>query len=216
MAMLADLSRIEARDRLSGYQPYAKQREFHAAGAEHRERLFMAGNQLGKTLAGAAEIAMHLCGRYPDWWQGRRWAKPVRGWVAGETAETTRDSVQRQLVGPPPQREMWGTGWIPANALGKHAMQAGTSDAIDSLTVRHDAGGYSEVGFKTYGKGRSRWQAETLDFVWFDEEPPIDVYTEGLTRTNATGGLVMVTFTPLMGMSEVVRMFLEHAGRLEQ
>ena len=44
--------------------------------------------------------------------------------------------------------------------------------------------------------------------MWFDEEPPLDIYTEGLTRTNATGGLVFLTFTPLKGMSDVVRMFL--------
>jgi hypothetical protein len=33
--------------------------------------------------------------------------------------------------------------------------------------------------------------------VWFDEEPPMDIYMEGLTRTNATGGMVYLTFTPL-------------------
>src|SRR5580765_5990309 len=58
-------------NRLAGYRPYAKQREFHDAGKAFRERGFMAGNQLGKTLAGSAEAAMHLTGRYPDWWQGR-------------------------------------------------------------------------------------------------------------------------------------------------
>ena len=36
------------RNRLLAYAPYAKQRDFHAAGADFRERLFMAGNQLGK------------------------------------------------------------------------------------------------------------------------------------------------------------------------
>jgi len=37
----------------------------------------------------------------------------------------------------------------------------------------------------------------------------MDVYMEGLTRTNATGGIVMVTSTPLKGMSDVMRLFLE-------
>ena len=36
----------------------------------------------------------------------------------------------------------------------------------------------------------------------------MDIYIEGLTRTHATGGMVMLTFTPLKGMSEVVRLFL--------
>lgn len=32
----------------------------------------MAGNQLGKTLAGGFEAAIHATGRYPDWWKGKR------------------------------------------------------------------------------------------------------------------------------------------------
>jgi len=44
--------------------------------------------------------------------------------------------------------------------------------------------------------------------VWFDEESPLDIYSEGLTRTNATGGITIVTFTPLLGMSDVVLLFL--------
>src|SRR5215467_5983017 len=35
---------------LAHYRPYPKQIDFHDAGATHRERLFMAGNQLGKTV----------------------------------------------------------------------------------------------------------------------------------------------------------------------
>ena len=61
----------QKRNRLAAYKPYAKQIEFHNKGAEYRERLLMAGNQLGKTWAGAFEMAMHLTGRYPAWWKGR-------------------------------------------------------------------------------------------------------------------------------------------------
>ena len=35
-----------------------------------------------------------------------------------------------------------------------------------------------------------------------------DVYLEGLTRTNVTQGPIWMTFTPLLGASEVVRRFL--------
>ena len=63
------------------------------------------------------------------------------------------------------------------------------------------------LAFKTYDQGRTKWQGETLDVVWFDEEPPQDVYVEGVTRTNATGGMVYLTFTPLKGISDVVHSF---------
>jgi phage terminase large subunit-like protein len=79
---------------------------------------------------------------------------------------------------------------------------------LDSIKVKHASGQIAHLAFKSYEKGREKWKGETLDFVWFDEEPPIDIYTEGLTRTNATGGLVYLTFTPLLGMSDVVRRFI--------
>jgi phage terminase large subunit-like protein len=174
----------------------------------------MAGNQLGKTLAGGFEWAMHLTGRYPDWWRGRVFDRPVRLWAAGVTGESTRDNPQRVLVGPPQRKEAWGAGAIPADALVSWTAARGAPDALDSVVVRWGGGAdvqprESVLAFKSYEKGREKWQGETLDGVWFDEEPPLAIYSEGLTRTNATGGIVIVTFTPLLGMSEVVQRFLE-------
>lgn len=207
--MLEEAQRRKDRRRLTEYAPYAKQREFHAAGLTHRERLLMAGNQLGKTYCGAAEAAIHLTGQYPDWWEGRRWDRPVRAWAGSKTGEVTRDGVQRYLVGEPKDESKWGMGMIPADSLLDWGRRQGVPDALDNAIVRHASGGTSTLGFKSYDQGRQKWQSETLDFVWFDEEPPMDIYMEGLTRTNATGGMTFITFTPLLGMSDVVSMFLE-------
>ena len=179
----------------------------------HRERLFMAGNQLGKTVAGGAEWAIHLTGRYPDWWDGKTFDKPVRMWAAGVTGESTRDNPQRILVGPPQQKSAWGTGMIPGDAIADTIMGRGIPHGLDSIVVRYGGGGDIQAGdsvcaFKSYEKGREKWQGETLEGVWYDEEPPMDIYTEGLTRTNTTGGITIVTFTPLLGMWEVVLLFL--------
>ena len=203
-----ELADRKQQDRLSSYRPYPKQAEFHAAGTAHRERLLMAGNQCGKTLAGSMEWAMHLTGDYPGWWEGKRFESAVRLWAAGETRTTTRDTVQKLLIGEPEQDELWGTGAIPKRALRRIRRSSGVPNGIDSVTVKHASGHNSTLLFKSYEQGRAAWQGETLHGVWFDEEPPMDVYMEGLTRTNATGGIVMVTFTPLKGMSEVVRLFL--------
>src|SRR5262245_56143019 len=51
---------------------YAKHMAFIGAGTKHRERLFLAGNQTGKTELGAFETTCHLTGIYPDWWHGKR------------------------------------------------------------------------------------------------------------------------------------------------
>lgn len=209
LAMLeTERTRRQNTNRLRFYHPYAKQREFHALGSTKRERLFKAGNQLGKTVAGAAEAAMHLTGQYPEWWDGHRFTRPIVMLCGSESYELTRDSVQRLLMGPPDREEDWGTGFIPASAILARTRRIGVSNALDSVTVKHVSGGASSVYFKAYEQGRGKWQATTVDYVWFDEEPPEDVYYEGITRTNATQGLIAVTFTPLMGMSSVVARFV--------
>lgn len=204
----ADRQRLE--ERLAAYKPYLKQTVFHAAGASYRERLFRAGNQLGKTLAGAAEMAMHLTGEYPWWWQGRRFERPIVAWAASKSGESTRDGVQRLLLGDPADAEALGTGYIPKRAIAdKPDAARGLANAVDTVLVRHVSGGNSKLKFKSYDQGRERWQAESVDVVWFDEEPPEDIYIEGLSRTNARGGLIYLTFTPLLGVSDVVMRFLK-------
>ena len=173
----------------------------------------MAGNQLGKTLAGAAEWAMHLTGRYPNWWEGKVFDRPPRLWATGINGRATREGLQKALIGPPEDEGQWGTGWIPKDCLLSTARARGQVDVLDHVQVRWGGGGdvgtdTAYCGFKTYEEGRLAWQGPTLDGVWFDEEPPLDIYSEGLTRTQARGLFAMITFTPLLGMSEVVASFL--------
>jgi phage terminase large subunit-like protein len=211
-AALTGKIRRRERNCLATYRPYARQRAFHDDGALHRERLLMAGNQLGKTYCGAAEMAIHLTGRYPAWWQGRRFSRPIRAWAGSVTRDVTRDGVQRILIGEPKDESRWGTGLVPGDAIAGCSRAQGVRNALDSVLVRHAGGGHSTLGFKSYDQGRAKWQAETLDLVWFDEEPPLEIYSEGLTRTSATGGMVYLTFTPLLGLSEVVHMFVDDCG----
>lgn len=136
----------------------------------------------------------------------------MRAWAASQTWDVTRDGVQRLLVGEPKDESQWGTGLIPGDDLMSWARRQGAPDALDSVIVNHVSGGRSTLGFKSYDQGRTKWQGETLDFVWFDEEPAQDIYFEGLTRTNATDGFVYLTFTPLKGMSDVVHAYIEECG----
>lgn len=247
---------------LFDYRPYPKQVEFHAAGAEHRERMLMAGNQQGKTWCMGFEMAMHLTGEYPEpgqvfyptrdevlrdlsmartpgdrmrqegflenldrlqlfgvdiypnGWPGIRFDEPCWWWASSISGVSTRDNPQRILFGPPANREAWGSGAIPKAALVDKAgkvratMASGTPNLIDTALVRHKSGGDSILQFKTYEQGRERWQGPTLNGIWYDEEPPWDIYEEGMTRTNTTEGPNVLTFTPLLGMSQVVREFI--------
>jgi len=201
-------------NRLAYFVPYPKQLAFFNAGAKHRERLFMAGNRCGKTMCGAAEMTFHLTGLYPPYWAGKRFDKPVRAWAAGVTAESCRDVVQEKLVGPPLRRLEWGTGLIPKHLLGEISMAKGINDLIDSVSVKHVSGGNSDLQFKSYAAQREKWQGVGLEVVWMDEQPPDDIYFEALSRTNETNGIVFTTFTPIEGVSGIVRMFLQEAEKI--
>src|SRR5262249_756320 len=150
---------------------------FHEAGATHRERLLMAGNQLGKTLAGGFEVAMHATGRYPDWWRGKRFERPTLGGAGGVTGGVVRGPGQKVLVGGPGQE---GTGAIPKDAIAELVSARGIPDLLDTIRINHVSGGVSIIGLKSYLSGREKFQGETLDYVWLDEEPPADIYTEAL------------------------------------
>ena len=80
--------------------------------------------------------------------------------------------------------------------------------------IRHVSGGTSVLGFKSYQQGRKTFQGTSQDFVWLDEECPLDIYTECVMRTATTDGLVWLTFTPLMGLTPLVLEFLP-GGRPE-
>lgn len=186
---------------------YPKHVEFFAAGAKYKERLFMAANRVGKSEAGAFEVTCHLLGQYPSWWQGRRFTEPVEVWACGTTTETTRDIVQVKLFGPV---NAIGTGMIPADAiLTRPRSRAGVADSFDSAWIKHVSGKYSQIALKTYAQGAISFVGTAKHVIWCDEEPPLDCYTEMRYRLITVRGLILTTFTPLAGRSDVVNSFLE-------
>lgn len=194
-----------------GIENCPKHRAFFKAGAKYNERMFMAGNRCGKSIAGAYETACHLTGIYPKWWEGRRFDKPVHGWAVGSTARATRDTAQKELLGP---LGAIGTGMIPADKIGQAWSLAGVPKAIDMVQVKHISGGWSTVGFKNYEQPLAAFYGTALDFVWPDEECPIEHYNEMLIRTMTTNGLIYNTFTPLKGLTPMVVRYSEKADYL--
>lgn len=218
--ILAGLEELENRrkfNRKDYFEPYPKQRDFFDLGCIKVERLLVAGNQLGKTEAGAFETSCHLTGIYPDWWLGRRFTHGatlgpgtgVRAWACGVTGIATRDIIQNKLVGPPGVPELFGTGYIPKHLILDTSLARGVTDAYDTIQVRHVNGGVSTITLKSYEQGRTKFQGEPTDFNWCDEEPPEDIYNEIITRNTATKGMTFTTFTPLMGRTAVVNRFLD-------
>lgn len=189
-----------------GRAHYPKHLSFFAAGAEYRQRLMLAANRVGKTEGvGLYELTLHLTGMYPDWWCGRRFTAPIRAWAAGDTGKTVREILQAKLLGPMGQ---WGTGMMPGERIERVSRASGVADAVDGVFVKHMSGGISQLNFKSYDQRREAFQGTEQDVILLDEEPPYDVYVECLMRTMTNNGMLMLTFTPLLGLSEVVLAFL--------
>ena len=183
--------------------------DFHKAGYDNQERMLICANRVGKSEANFAEVAMHMTGDYPDWWEGKVFKKPVLVWTGSPTNETSRDIAQKMLLGGT-DKENLGTGWIPRDKIiDKPRMrQAGVSDVVDSFKVRHKTGGVSICILKTYEQGWRKWQGTQPDVVALDEEPEdFTIYTEALTRILTSHGIMMITFTPLLGQTELVLHF---------
>lgn len=194
-----------------GIDKLPKHKAFFDAGAVYGQRLLMGGNRSSKTVSGALEAAFHATGLYPDWWEGKRFDEPTHGWAIGSTARATRDTVQKEIMGP---IGAWGTGMVPADLIGKIWALAGVPQGIDVVQVKHVSGGWSTIGFKNYEQPMEAFFGTALHWVWGDEIMPLNIYNECLVRTMTTQGIIYVTFTPLKGLTPLVVKFCEDADYL--
>lgn len=233
---VADALSVIAREleftKLFRYTPYPYQREFHACEVDNQEIMLRAANRVGKTYSAAYALAFHLTGLYPepgqwfypddypeekmrgkdvwpDGWEGRRFDEPILVWAASVTNELSRDVQQLELLGGPPRSADWGKGALPKRLLGKATTrQAGIGGVCDTVEVKHVSGGRSKVIFKSYDQGWRKFQGAAPHLIWLDEEPDdYKIYTECLTRLLTTKGLLLITFTPLLGRTALVEHF---------
>ena len=128
---------------------YRKANRFLQAGSQYPERGFIAANRIGKTETAAFELRCHLTGRYPDWWEGRRWSRPTDWRAAGYTMLTTRDILQTALLGPhegvPVQQ--WN-GMIEGKYVQAVTRKSGgIPNCVDTFYVEHVSGGISRCSF---------------------------------------------------------------------
>jgi phage terminase large subunit-like protein len=154
---------------------------------------------------------MHLTGNYPAWWKGRRFDGPVDAWAASVTGEATRDILQNEYLG---NLKKGTIGTVhPSLIVGRPSMRGGIADAVDTVFIKHKSGGISQLGFKSYDQGSAKFQGTHKHVIHLDEEPPQDVYDECFMRTAAVGnkpqGVMLMTMTPLMGLTELLHNFTE-------
>ena len=192
-ALWGELERRRREEKLKYYRPHEKQLLFHQC--MKRNRWALGGNRTGKTEAGAAECVYLARGNHPF----RKVTRPMNGWVVSLTAEMQRDVAQKKLM------SYVNPAWIRGIRMREGRADDPEGGIIDYIQIESECGGVSTIGFKNCAQGREKFQGTSQDFIWFDEEPPEDVYQECLMRTLDTAGLIFGTMTPLKGMTWVYR-----------
>jgi phage terminase large subunit-like protein len=211
---LEELEHINAINRLSKYDPYPYQSNFHnAIGFDTeipaKQRFLMAANGVGKTICGGMEAAMHLTGIYPDWFKGTRFHYPVEMVVGAKTNDAAVKVVQKILFGDAMDKQSLGTGCIPKKYLNTNfKMKPGIPGAIGEAMVKHITGRWSKVAVMSYDQKPKAFMGIRFDVGWLDEEPPSDIWSQfirgTLSRINA---ILYITATPEEGMTPTVIQF---------
>ncbi len=174
----------------AGRVKHKKQIAFHRC--KKRNRWVFGGNRSGKTECGAVECVYMARGVHPY----RKNRRDVFGWVVSLSQQVQRDVAQKKIL------HYLAPEWIEDVTMlsGKKGSPSGI---IDQIRVRNVFGGISVIGFKSCDQGREKFQGASLDFVWFDEEPPRDVYEECRMRVLDRAGDIFGTMTPLKGLTFV-------------
>ena len=185
------------------------------ATAKYNQVCMIGGNRTGKTELLAHMFSAHLTGDYPEYWEGKKFDCPINAAIYAVNNRQLREGVGKALIGGVDESVL-GTGQIPKDRIIKVERIQGSGGFADYVTVRHSSGGVSKCMFYSADAGRKSLQGATFHLVGFDEEPPQDIYNEGIVRTATIGvkedgsdaGLILLAFTPLNGLSEVALKFL--------
>ena len=183
---------------------HKKQLAFHRC--KKRNRWVFGGNRSGKTECGAVECLWMLRGIHPY----RKNRKDVFGWAVSLSTQVQRDVAQAKIL-----------KYLPKSWISEIIMLTGRRDSpsggvIDQIKIKNVFGGISTLGFKSCDQGREKFQGSSLDFVWFDEEPPRDIYEECLMRVMDKRGDIFGTMTPLKGKTFIYNeIYLNRRGNRE-
>ena len=180
-------------DKLSKYNTgnliHQKQMAFHKC--LKKNRWVFGGNRSGKTECGAVEAVYLARGIHPY----RQNKDGVFGWVVSLSQQVQRDVAQQKVL------SYLNPSWIVDVTMLSGKKDSLKYGVIDQIQIRNVFGGISVIGFKSCDQGREKFQGSSLDFVWFDEEPPKDVYDECRMRVLDKRGEIFGTMTPLKGLT---------------
>ena len=166
---------------ISGYRPLPEQKKFHASKA--KGKIALGGNRGGKTVAGATETVMKMVGVHPN----QKKKPPLACRAIGSGFE---DGIKK-IIQPEIKK------WLPPSQLKDGSWESSYDLSSKTLTLDND----STLEFLTNDQEVVKHAGTSRDHIWFDEEPPEEIFNENMLRLVDVGGEWCLTMTPLIEMS---------------
>lgn len=146
---------------------------------------FFGANRSGKTTAGAIKAGYHATGRYPDWWQARKYSRPTVGRIFAKDFQKGAQVVIKKLK-----------QWLPFDCYVVPPKRGHVGIEV-YWSIKHVSGGTSYFDIMTYEQDPFSAEGWDGDWVWFDEPPPRDMYIAAVRGLVDNEGLCWFSLTPL-------------------
>jgi phage terminase large subunit-like protein len=132
------------------------------------------GNRAGKTNIGAVKF-LDICLNRKE---------TGRAWVVTESYDLQKSGVQEKILEYLKPEDIKHISWL-------------RSDIVQTIVLNNNV----TIEFKSYEQGRDKLQSAKLFCALIDEEPPENIFKEIYTRTVDLRGPIIMTFTPLKGLT---------------
>ena len=181
LELVAEKNRRISINPLKYAKRHPKQEEFYIS--QQTIRALFWGNRVGKTEAGAQEVARYLLGEH----EHKKIKVPVEIWSICPSFDSQKETTQPKLLRYLPEDSIESITWIRKGIASEIILKIG-----------------SKITFKSYEQGRAKFQGAGKRLIWFDEEPPHDIWEECFVRQEAGQTLdIILTMTAIKGMTWV-------------
>lgn len=181
------LELIEERERRRKQNPlkYVERHDKQVAAhiAKQAIRALFWGNRVGKTEWGGQETAEYATLHH----EHRELRPPFEIWSACPSFDVQEHTTQQKLLRYIPAQDIQHIEYLRGRIIKKILLKNGVT-----------------ILFKSYEQGREKFQGAGVRLIWFDEEPPQDIWDECFVRVEAGQQLdVILTMTAIKGMTWV-------------
>lgn len=164
-------------------------------------RVILGGNRTGKTETGGVDAVCAALGSdiipYTDFWSEEdkaiadKWAVigASSGWVCSVSYKLQPAGCQEKIL-----------HYLPESEIADISYLRKVENIISQIILKNG----KTITFKSYEQGRKDFQSAGIGWIWYDEEPPKDIWQEGSMRQSAGVTLYRwLTMTPVEGMTWV-------------